>query len=135
MAEVEVTVSKVECSKLSEKNEEDSEVAFNINASLVEVERNPTGLSLKFDIGVETQPSVGKLSLTGSAVVRGEGEEVQALIAVKDSSSVPAVFMRIYQKLYPVLYLMCGTLKIPHPAPGLLKATYVGSMVEQNRIY
>ncbi|MBI4258499.1 MAG: hypothetical protein HY619_06055, partial [Thaumarchaeota archaeon] len=127
-------VSKVECSKLSEKNEENTEVAFNVNASLAESERNPQWLTVKFELNVETQPSVGKLSLAGSATIKGDGEEVQALITPKDSNSVPPVFMKIYHKLYPVIYLLCGTLKIPYPSPGLLKATYVGSPVEQKNV-
>jgi len=123
MVEVEVLLKTVECSKFSEKTDEGSEVTFDVNASLSETERNSGWLALKFDIGVDTQPSLAKLSVGGSAIVRGSDDEIQSLITPKDQDTVPPVFMKIYQKVYAVLYLLSGSLAIPHPAPGLLKTT------------
>ena len=123
MVEVEVLLKKVECSKFSENSDEGSEVTFDVNASLSETERNSGWLALKFDIGVETQPSLAKLSVGGSAIVRGSTDEIQSLITPKDQNAVPPVFMKIYQKVYAVLYLLSGSLTIPYPAPGLLKTT------------
>ena len=123
MVEVEVLLKTVECSKFSEKSDESSEVTFDVNASLSETERNPGWLALKFDIRVETQPSLAKLSVAGSAIVRGSKDEIQSLMTPRDQNAVPPVFMKIYQNVYAILYLLAGSLSIPHPAPGLLKTT------------
>ncbi|MBI2127343.1 MAG: hypothetical protein HYU02_08565, partial [Thaumarchaeota archaeon] len=104
MVEVEVIVKRVNCASLS-KSEKDSDVTFDVNASLAEIDRNEGSLALRFDIEVETQPPVAKLSLAGSATLRGESEEIQNLVTSKDGNSVPPVFMKIYQKVYATMYL------------------------------
>ena len=38
--------------------------------------------------------------------------------------------MKIYQRVYPTMYLLCGSLKIPYPAPGLLKLNQMASPEE-----
>ncbi len=131
MVEIEVNVKRVECSKFSEETKGDAEVTFDVNASLAETDRNPGWLALKFDIGVETQPPVAKLSVGGSAILKGDAEEIQTLITAKEQDSVPPVFMKIYQKVYAIMYLLSGSLTIPHPAPGLLKTTRLYSSREE----
>jgi hypothetical protein len=40
------------------------------------------------------------------------------------------VFMNIYQKVYAILYLLSGSLKIPYPSPGLMKIVKMASPAE-----
>ncbi len=130
MAEIDVMVKSVEGRRLAQESKEDSKVTYDVHASLSETERNPDSISIKFEIELETQPAVAKLSLTGSATVKGANEEIQALTTARDESDVPPIFMKIYQKVYATMYLLCGSLKIPYPAPGLLKSTQINTSRE-----
>ena len=44
-----------------------------------------------------------------------------------DQNSPPPVFRTIYQKVYAVLYLLSGSLKIPYPSPVLMKVVKMAS--------
>lgn len=125
MPEFEILVKSVEGMRLTHESKEDSKVIFSLHASLSETERNPGSLALKFEIELNTQPAVAKISLTGTAIARGESEEILKLTTAKDGSDVPPILMQIYQKVYAIIYLLCGSLKIPYPEPGLLKTAQV----------
>jgi hypothetical protein len=118
---IEVTIKSVEGNKLAEDVTSDSSVNFNVAANLVESERNPDRLTLKFTIELNTEPEVAKMTVVGTAVLTGDDREIEALLTPKPGETVPPVFMRIYQKVYAVLYLVSGSLRIPYPSPGLLK--------------
>jgi len=130
LALVEVTIKSVEGTKLAEDVTSDSTIAFKATANLVESERNPEGLTLKFVIELNTDPDVAKMTVTGAARVVGDDKEIEALLGTNDGDSVPPVFMKIYQKVYAILYLVSGSLKIPYPSPGLLKGVRVVSSKE-----
>ena len=132
MAGIEVSIKSVEGNKLAEDVTSDSSVNFNVTANLVESERNPDKLNLKFTIELNTDPEVAKMTISGTAVLTGEEKEIEALLTPKAGESVPPVFMRIYQKVYAVLYLVSGSLKIPYPSPGLLKGVRLVSTREMS---
>ncbi len=133
MVEVEVLIKSIEGTKLANDAGSDTDVTFNANASLTEGERNPGQMSLKFVIELETQPEVAKISVSGSAIIKGEDASVDALLAVKGNDSIPPIFLKIYQKVYSVTYLLCGSLKIPYPSPGLLNSVHVAAPREMSR--
>ena len=120
----------MEGTKLAEDVTSDSAVIFNVGANIVQSERNPDRLTLKFTIELSTDPDVAKMTVTGTAVLSGDDREIEAMLTPKEGESVPPVFMRIYQKVYAVLYLVSGSLKIPYPSPGLLKGVRVMSAKE-----
>jgi hypothetical protein len=130
LAGIEVAIKSVEGSKLAEDVTSDSSVNFNVNANLVESERSPDKLTLKFTIELGTDPDVAKMTVTGTATLTGDDKEIETLLKPKEGESVPPVFMKIYQKVYAVLYLMSGSLKIPYPSPGLLKGVRLVSAQE-----
>jgi len=130
MAEVDIVVKSVEGRRLTQESKEDSKATFDVHVSLVETERNPDSMSIKFTMEMETRPAIAKLSIAGSATIRGSDEDIQALTIAKDESGVPPLFMKVYQKIYATMYLLCGSLKIPYPAPGLLKSTKVSTSRE-----
>ena len=130
MVDVEVLIKSIEGTKLANDASADTDVTFNANASLVEGERNPGQMVLKFVIDLETQPEVAKISVAGSAILRGEDSIIDALLTVRNDDSVPPIFLKIYQKVYSVTYLLCGSLKIPYPSPGLLSTVHVASSRE-----
>ncbi|MDE1854217.1 MAG: hypothetical protein KGI38_10810 [Thaumarchaeota archaeon] len=133
MAGVEVTIKSVEGNKLAEDVTSDSSVNFNVNANLVESERNPGKLTIKFTIELSTDPDVAKMTIAGTAVLSGDDKEIDSLITPKEGESVPPVFMKIYQKVYAVLYLVSGSLRIPYPSPGLLKGVRLASAREMSQ--
>jgi len=118
---IDVSIKSVEGSKLAEDVTSDSSVSFNVVANLLESERNPDKLILKFTIELNADPDVAKMTVAGTAVLTGDEKEIDSLLTPKGGESVPPVFMKIYQKVYALLYLVSGSLKIPYPSPGLLK--------------
>ncbi len=130
MLGVDVAIKSVEGTKLAEDVTSDSSVNFNVGANIVQSERNPDKLTLKFTIELGTEPEVAKMTVTGTAVLTGDDKEIESMLTPKEGESVPPVFMKIYQKVYAVLYLVSGSLKIPYPSPGLLKGVRLVSARE-----
>lgn len=127
MVEVDVLVKNVEATRLDEKASEESAVTFDVTASLAESEHTPGQFTLKFTISISAQPPVAKMDVAGTARITGEEAEIQALLTPADQNSPPPVFMNIYQKVYAILYLLSGSLKIPYPSPGLMKIVKMAS--------
>lgn len=129
MASIDVTIKAVEGQKLAEDVTSDSTVAFNASANIVEADRTPEKLTLKFTIDLTTNPEVAKMTVTGTATIQGDEKEMEILLGT-NNGDVPPVFMKIYQKVYAILYLVAGSLKIPYPSPGLLKGVHMASSKE-----
>lgn len=119
--------------KLANDASTDTDVTFNANASLTEGERKPGQLTLKFVIDLETQPEVAKITVSGTTTIRGEDAIIDALLTASGEDAIPPIFLKIYQKVYSVSYLLCGSLKIPYPSPGLLNAVHVASSREMRK--
>jgi len=127
MVEVEVLVKNVEAARLNESVSEESAVTFDVTASLAESEHATGQFLLKFAITISAQPPIARMDVSGTAKITGEEAEIQALLAAPDQNSPPPVFMNIYQKVYAILYLLSGSLKIPYPSPGLMKVVKMSS--------
>ena len=130
MVEVDVLVKNVEATRLTDGARDDSPVTFDVSASLTETEREPGQLSLKFGISINAVPPIAKIEVGGSAKITGEEVEIESILTAKDQDSTPPIFMTIYQKVYAVLYLLSGSLKIPYPSPGLMKVVKMASQSE-----
>ncbi len=126
MLEVEVAMKSVEATKSVDSANQDTQTVYNVNASISEGARKPGEVVLRFNMELGTQPEIARLVVNGSATLKGEDAEIDTLLTAKEDS-VPVVFMRIYQRVYAVLYLVCGSLKVPYPSPGLLKSVHVSS--------
>jgi hypothetical protein len=127
MVEVEVLVKSIEGSRLVDEAQDVPEATFDVSAFLSETERNPGQLGLKFSVSIQTQPPVAKIDISGLARISGEEAEIDAALTPKGEESTPPIFLNIYQKVYAVLYLLAGSLKIPYPSPGLMKTVKVAS--------
>ena len=114
----------MEAGKTSEDVNENTKVTFSVTASIMEGGRAPGSVSLKFSVNVDTQPAGARLFVAGTATVTGKDEELEGILDEKDNDGVPTVFMAIYKRAYAIMYLLSETLKIPHPAPGLLKVNF-----------
>ncbi|TLX97254.1 MAG: hypothetical protein E6K96_03830 [Thaumarchaeota archaeon] len=130
MVEVEVLIRSVEAARLSEDAKDSSEVAFEVTASLNESDRSAGQLTMRFSIDIQTTPQVAKIDISGVAKVTGDEQEIERLLTGKEAGSTPPVFMSIYKKVYAMLYLIAGSLRIPYPSPGLLKVVKVATSRE-----
>lgn len=130
MVEVEVLVKTVEANRLSEEAKDDTTVTFDVAASLTEVDHQAGQFTLKYSIAITSQPPVARMDVAGTAKITGEEAEIQELLKTPDGNNPPPVFMSIYQKVYAILYLLSGSLKIPYPSPGLMKVVKMASPAE-----
>jgi hypothetical protein len=121
MVEVEVLVKNVEAIRLSEEAKDETSVTFDVAASLAETDHQAGQFTLKFSIGITSQPPIARMDVAGTARITGEEAEIQELLKTTDQNTPPPVFMNIYQKVYAILYLLSGSLKVPYPSPGLMK--------------
>ena len=130
MVEVEVLVKNVEAVRLSEEPRDDTAVTFDVAASLAETDHQAGQFTLKYTIAITSQPPVARMDVAGTAKITGEEPEIEALLKTPDGNTPPPVFMNIYQKVYAILYLLSGSLKVPYPSPGLMKVVKMASPAE-----
>src|SRR2546428_10181274 len=109
MPEIDVSVEKMESMRMSGDATHDSHATFDVDVSMTEVDRNPGQMKLAFDIKLVAEPSLAKFSVSGMAHIKGKEEEMDSLVGTDASNSAPPVFMMIYQKVYAIMYLMCGS--------------------------
>ncbi len=121
MVEVEVLVKNVEANRLNDETRDETSVTFDVAASLSELDHQAGQFTLKYSIAITSQPPVARMDVAGTARITGEEAEIQELLKAPDGNNPPPVFMSIYQKVYAILYLLSGSLKIPYPSPGLMK--------------
>jgi hypothetical protein len=124
---MDVFVKGIEATKTADEANESTAVTFNVNASINEADRGPGFLNLKFSMDIETSPSAARIHVAGTATLSGKESEIDETLAAKEKDGTPALFMKIYQRVYPTMYLLCGSLKIPYPAPGLLRLNQVAT--------
>ena len=130
MTEVEVLVKSVEATRLSEQARDDTAVTFDVAAALAESEHQAGVFVLKYTITITSQPPVARMEVSGTAKITGEEKEIEEVLKSPDQNSPPHIFMSIYQKVYAILYLLSGSLKIPYPSPGLMKVVKMASPSE-----
>ncbi len=124
-AQIDVQIKGVETNRTAEGVDENTEVTFNVDSSISESDRGPGFLALKFSMDMETQPAAARVFVSGTASVSGKEEEIDGLLESKELDGTPTLFMRIYQRVYPTMYLLCGSLHVPYPGPGLLRQNRV----------
>ncbi len=122
MAEIGVLVERIEGARLSDKATENGTSNYSLNVSMSERERNPESLVLSFTLELTNQPQLARLAVTGIATITGNKDDIQNAIKAPDEKSPPLVLLTIYERIYGLLYLVSGNLKVPHPMPTLLKS-------------
>ena len=133
MVEVEVLVKNVEATRNSEEPKDETAVTFDVAASLAEMEHQTGQFTLKFNITISAQPPVARIDVSGTAKITGEEKEIEGVLKTPDQNTPPPVFMTIYQKVYAIVYLLSGSLKIPYPSPGLMKVVKMASPSESSK--
>jgi hypothetical protein len=121
MLDIAVLVERVEGARLSEKATENAQSSYNLNVSLSERDRSSGELVLSFALELTSQPQVARIKVDGIATLKGNKEEVQNEITAPDETNPPRILVTIYERVYGLIYLVAGNLKVPHPMPNLVK--------------
>ena len=121
MLEVAVQVDRVDASKLSDKVTKNTPSNYSLNVSLSERDRSTEALVLNFQLELTSQPQAVKIAVGGNATIKGNKEEIQSAITAPDENRPPMILVTIYERVYGLIYLVSGNLKVPHPLPNLLK--------------
>ena len=131
LVQLDVLVKGMEANRTSDEANESTPMTFNVNASISESDRGPGFLSLKFSMDIETQPAAARVRVAGTANLSGKDSEIEEMLGSREKDGTPTIFMKIYQRVYPTMYLLCGSLKLPYPAPGLLRLSQVATAEEE----
>ena len=121
MLDIAVLVERVEGARLSEKATENAQSSYNLNVSLSERDRTSGELVLSFVLELTSQPQVARIKVDGIATLKGNKEEVQNEITAPDETNPPRILVTIYERVYGLIYLVAGNLRVPHPMPNLVK--------------
>jgi hypothetical protein len=121
MLDVAVLVERVEGARLSEKASENAQSSYNLNVSLSERDRASGELVLSFMLELTSQPPVARIAITGIATLKGNKDEVANEINAPDDTNPPRILVTVYERVYGLLYLVAGSLKVPHPMPNLIR--------------
>ena len=121
MLDIAVLVERVEGARLSEKATENAQSSYNLNVSLSERDRSSGELVLSFALELTSQPQVARIKVDGIATLKGNKEEVQNEITAPAETNPPRILVTIYERVYGLIYLVAGNLKVPHPMPNLVK--------------
>ncbi|MGD0319684.1 MAG: hypothetical protein ABSB56_08310 [Nitrososphaerales archaeon] len=123
MLEVNVLVERVDAARLSDKASENLSSNYSVNVSMSERDRNPQALVLSFTLELTDQPQLARLVVSGVATLTGTKDEIQGALSAPDDKSPPQVLTTIYERVYGLLYLVAGSLRVSHPLPTILKAS------------
>jgi len=123
MLEVNVLIERVDAARLSDKASENSPSNYSVNVSMSERDRNPQALILVFALELTDQPQLARLAVSGVATLTGTKDEIQAALEAPEDKTPPPVLTTLYERIYGLLYLVTGSLKVPHPLPTMLKAS------------
>lgn len=121
MLEVGVTVDRIECVRFSDRVNENSKANYKLNVSLEEKHRRPDGLTIGFNLELTGSPQVVKITVTGVARLAGSQKEIGENTAKRDDRAPPKIVETIYERLYGLLYLLAGSMRVPYPTPNLVK--------------
>ena len=121
MLEIAVQVERVDGNRLSDKANENAQSNYNLNVSLSEKDRTTDTLVLNFSLELTSSPVMGKIIVSGYASLKGNKEEIASGINAPDANRPPLVLVTIYERIYGLIYLVAGNLRIPYPLPNLLK--------------
>lgn len=121
MLEVAVQVERLDATRLNDKANENAPSNYNLNVSLSERDRTAKDLVLNFQIELTSSPAMAKFIVAGYATITGSKDEIQSGITAPDDNKPPMVLVTIYERIYGMLYLAAGSLKVPYPLPNLLK--------------
>ncbi len=124
-AEVITKIRNVSSIKSDERANDNTSVIFNFGVNLEEAERKEDSVKLNFQMIMDTEPAIAKFIVEGSTTLIGSSQTIEHMLSPDPETNVPYVFMRIYQQVYAVIFMLAGTIEVPYPSPALLKRAHV----------
>jgi hypothetical protein len=123
--QVVTNVTNVVAQKTDEKANSDSSVVFGLDVNLDEAQRKSDSIKIRFKISMESDPPAAKFTIEGNTTVSGDSQAIENMVSADPKTNVPPIFVKIYQQIYSVMFLLAGTLGVPYPSPALLKRAHV----------
>ena len=77
-------------------------------------------LTLSFLLMISTKPSLVKYEVGGKAVISGGRKAFDAALEVDESTQVPKILHKIYQRAFMSLFLASSVIEAPYPPPDLI---------------
>jgi hypothetical protein len=133
VARIVTKITSVSAQKTDDNANHDTQVVFNFGVNMDQSEQRSDYVKLTFNMSMDTDPSVAKFVIEGTAMVQGEVGEIDKALSADPQTNVPIVFTKIYQEAYAVIFLLAGQIDVPYPSPALLKKTQV-RQAYQNQI-
>ena len=87
---------------------------YDIDVSLNEVSSAENSCQLQYGYTFSSAPKGIRLSLEGKIDVNGNSSELESIYQ-KDEQNIPNILRMSYQELYPVLFMLTKSMKIPCP--------------------
>jgi hypothetical protein len=109
----EIEINTLSINKL--KNETADFEKYDIDVALDEVGNNEGSIKLKYKFTLLSNPTNIKISLDGFVSIHGNETEISKHLQ-PDQKNVPAIVNGIYQEIFPLVYLITKTMRIPSPA-------------------
>ena len=119
--DVELTAERIEAQRLVPNVDENTKSSYKLNVSISEVRRRPGSITLTYNLELSSDPAVTKMTVTGTAKVTGPDEEIKQATASRQGKAPPKLVEVLYDRMYGLLYLLAGSLKVPYPMPSLVK--------------
>ncbi len=119
--EFDVLVERVDGRRMSEKADFSTQARYSLSVSLSEKDWKSDSLVLAYSIELASQPPAAKILVAGSATIRGPKNEIQAVLTPASEKVPPPIVVTIYERVYGMIYLLAGSLRVTHPLPNLLE--------------
>ncbi len=109
----EIEVSNLMFNKTSD--EQKNFKKYDINVELEEESSDDQKTVLKYSFDLTSNPKNSVINISGNTTLNGEKSEIEELLKQEDEKT-PEVVSLIYQKLFPLMYIITKDMKIPSPA-------------------
>ncbi len=123
------SITSVAAERTEEKADANTPVIFGLDVNIEELERKSDSVKVKFHISMESDPSIARFAIEGTATASGDSTAIETSLNADPETNVPPIFTKIYQQAYAVMFLMAGTLNVPYPSPALLRSPRVQTAV------
>jgi hypothetical protein len=132
-ADVNIFMKAISAQKLDERANHNTPVIFSFSVNMEETERKADSAKINFQMTMGTEPSIARFSVEGTAEVAGEPAQIDASLTADRETHVPAVFTKIYQQAYSIVFMLAGTIDVPYPSPALLKKPHVQAAIQRQQ--
>ena len=95
---------------------------YEIDVSLNEVTNNENSCLLKYGYTLNSIPKGIRLSFEGTIEINGNPSEIESTYK-KDEQNIPPILRMSYHELYPVLFMITKSMKIPCPPYEIITTT------------